>query len=456
MFDSLGQKLQKTFKNLRGLGKISEANVSEALREVRMALLDADVNFQVARDFIKRVKEQSLGVKVIQSIQPGQQIVKIINDELVELLGSTNAGIELSGKPACIMMVGLHGSGKTTSTGKLARLLHKQGRKPMLVACDVYRPAAMDQLQTLADQLEMPAFVRKEEKSVLKIAREALKHAKDTECDTLLFDTAGRFQIDEELVKELIDLKAEVKPSETLLVLDAAIGQEAVNVAKHFDEALDISGAILTKLDGDARGGAALSMKEVTGKPIKFAGVGEKLDDFEPFHPERMASRILGMGDVVTLVEKAAEAVDEDEAKRLEEKMRKGSFDLEDFLEQLRMMKKFGPLESMINMLPGVSGQLQGADLEKGEKEFRRMEGMICSMTPKERRHPRLLNAKRRIRISKGAGVTVAELNSMLKRFGQMQKMMKKMGKMSKMLGRLGGGGGGLGGLMGGGRGGFR
>lgn len=454
MFESLGQKLQKTFKNLRGLGKISEANVTEALREVRMALLDADVNFQVARDFIGRVKEKSLGVEVIQSIQPGQQIIKIISDELTELLGSSNAGLELTGKPACIMMVGLHGSGKTTSTGKLAKLLHKQGRKPLLVGCDVNRPAAMDQLETLAKQLGMPSYIRKDEKNVVKIGRDALAHVKNTECDTVIFDTAGRFQIDAELIKELVDLKAEVKPSEILLVLDAAIGQEAVNVAKHFDEALNITGAILTKLDGDARGGAALSMKEVTGKPIKFAGVGEKLDEFEAFHPERMASRILGMGDVVTLVEKAAEAVDEDEAKRLEEKMRKGRFDLEDFLEQLRTMKKFGSLGSMVNMIPGVAGQLKGADLEKGEKEFRRMEGMICSMTPQERRHPQVLNAKRRIRISKGAGVSVAELNSMLKRFGQMQKMMKKMGKMSKMMGRLGGGG--LGGLMGGGKGGFR
>lgn len=454
MFESLGQKLQKTFKNLRGLGKISEANVTEALREVRMALLDADVNFQVARDFIKRVKEKSLGAEVIQSIQPGQQIIKIISDELTELLGSSNAGLELTGKPACILMVGLHGSGKTTSTGKLAMLLHKQGRKPLLVGCDVNRPAAMDQLETLAKQLDMPSFIRKDEKDVVKIGREALAHVKNTECDTVIFDTAGRFQIVDELIKELVDLKAEVKPSEVLLVLDAAIGQEAVNVAKHFDEALDITGAILTKLDGDARGGAALSMKEVTGKPIKFAGVGEKLDEFEAFHPERMASRILGMGDVVTLVEKAAEAVDEDEAKRLEEKMRKGRFDLEDFLDQLRTMKKFGSLGSMVNMIPGVAGQLKGADLEKGEKEFRRMEGMICSMTMQERRHPQVLNAKRRIRISKGAGVSVAELNSMLKRFGQMQKMMKKMGKMSKMMGKLGGGG--LGGLMGGGKGGFR
>ena len=454
MFESLGQKLQKTFKNLRGLGKISEANVTEALREVRMALLDADVNFQVAREFIKRVKENSLGVEVVQSIQPGQQIIKVISDELVELLGSTNAGLELTGKPACIMMVGLHGSGKTTSTGKLAKLLHKQGRKPLLVGCDVNRPAAMDQLETLAKQLEMPAFIRKDEKNVVKIGREALAHAKTIDCDTVIFDTAGRFQIDEDLVKELVDLKAEVKPSEVLLVMDAAIGQEAVNVAKHFDEALNITGAILTKLDGDARGGAALSMKEVTGKPIKFAGVGEKLDEFEAFHPERMASRILGMGDVVTLVEKAAEAVDEDEAKRLEEKMRKGRFDLEDFLDQLRTMKKFGSLGSMVDMIPGVAGQLKGADLDKGEREFRRMEGMICSMTMKERRHPQVLNAKRRIRISKGSGVSVTELNSMLKRFGQMQKMMKKMGKMSKMMGKLGGGG--MSGLMGGGKGGFR
>jgi signal recognition particle subunit SRP54 len=444
MFDSLSSKLQNAFRDLRGLGKISEANSSEALREVRLALLDADVNFKVARDFIERVRAKSLGAEVVQSIQPGQQVIKIIHDELVELLGSENARLELSGNPSCVLMVGLHGSGKTTSSAKLARLLLKQGRTPLLVAADVYRPAAMDQLEKLGQQLQIPVYVHKGEQDVLKIAREALSAAKTQNRNTLIFDTAGRLQIDEPLVQELIRLRDLVKPQETLLVLDAATGQEAVNVATHFDRALNITGSILTKLDGDARGGAALSMKAVTGKPIKFAGLGEKLDDFEPFHPERMASRILGMGDVVSLVEKAAEAVDLDDAKRLEEKMRKGQFTLEDFLDQLRQMKKLGPLESIIGMLPGGAEALKGADLKKHEKEFKHMEAIICGMTPKERSHPQILNAKRRQRIAKGSGVTVAEINTMLNKFNQMQQMMKKMGKFQRMMARMGGGPGSL------------
>ncbi len=439
MFDSLSSKLQNAFRNLRGLGKISETNVADSLREVRTALLEADVNFKVARDFIERVKTKALGAEVVQSIQPGQQIVKIIHDELVDLLGSTNAGLALSGNPSCIMMVGLHGSGKTTSSGKLARLLNKQGRLPLLVAADVYRPAAMDQLETLGKQLDLPVFVKKGETDVLKIASEALDYARANNRNTLIFDTAGRLQIDEPLVQELVRLRDLVKPQEILLVLDAATGQEAVNVATHFDQALNITGAILTKLDGDARGGAALSLKAVTGKPIKYMGVGEKLEDFEPFHPERMASRILGMGDVVSLVERAAEAVDIDDAKRMEEKMRKGEFTLEDFLEQLRQMKKLGSLESLVGMLPGGSEMLKGADMGKQEKEFRRMEGIVCAMTIKERRAPQILNAKRRVRIAKGSGVQVSEVNTLLNKFGQMQQMMKKMGKMQKMMARMGG-----------------
>src|SRR6266404_7181625 len=374
MFDSLSSKLQNAFRNLRGLGKISEENVGEALREVRLALLEADVNFKVARDFIERVKTKSIGQEVVQSIQPGQQVIKIIHDELVDLLGSANAGLQLSGNPSCLLIVGLHGSGKTTSSGKLGRLLLKQGRTTLVLAADVYRPAAMDQLETLGRQLDLPVFARKGETDVLKIAREALAFAKANNRNTLIFDTAGRLQIDEVLVQELVRLRDLIKPQETLLVLDAATGQEAVNVATHFDKALNITGAILTRLDGDARGGAALSMKAETGKPIKFAGVGEKLEDFEPFHPERMASRILGMGDVVSLVEKAAEAVDLDDAKRMEEKMRKGEFTLEDFLDQLRQMKKLGSLESIVGMLPGGSEMLKNADITKQEKEFRRME----------------------------------------------------------------------------------
>ena len=439
MFDSLSGKIQDAFRNLRGLGKISESNVSDALRDVRMALLEADVNFKVARDFIERVKAKSVGVEVIQSVQPGQQIIKIIADELTELLGSQNAGLNFNANPSCIMLVGLHGAGKTTSAGKLARLIQKQGRQPLLVGADVYRPAAMDQLETLGKQLDLPTFVMRGEKDVSRIAREALDFAKTNNRNTVIFDTAGRLQIDEPLVQELVRLRDLVKPHEILLVLDAATGQEAVNVATHFDQALAITGSILTKLDGDARGGAALSMKAVTGKPIKFAGVGEKLDEFEPFHPERMASRILGMGDVVSLVEKAAEAVDLDDAKRMEEKMRKGEFTLEDFLDQLRQMKKLGPLENIMKMLPGGAEAIKGADLGKQEKEFKHMEAMICAMTPKERKSPQILNAKRRIRVAKGSGVSVTELNTMLNKFAQMQQMMKKMGKFQKMMSRMGG-----------------
>jgi signal recognition particle subunit SRP54 len=439
MFDSLSSKLQNAFRNLRGLGKISEGNVTDALREVRMALLEADVNFKVARDFIDRVKIKSLGAEVVQGVQPGQQIVKIIHDELVELLGSQNSALNLAGNPTCLMMVGLHGSGKTTSSSKLARMLKKQGRAPLLVAADVYRPAAMDQLETLGKQLEIPTFVKRGETDVLKIAREALSFANTNGRNVVIFDTAGRLQIDEPLVQELVRLRDLVKPQEILLVLDAATGQEAVNVATHFDQALNITGSILTKLDGDARGGAALSMKSVTGKPIKFAGVGEKLDEFEPFHPERMASRILGMGDVVSLVEKAAEAVSEDEARRMEEKMRKGEFTLDDFLEQLRAMKKLGSLENIVKMLPGGGEALKQMDINKQEKEFKRMEGMVCSMTKKERLNPSILNASRRRRIAAGSGVTVTELNTMLNKFFQMQTMMKKMGKMSKLMGKMGG-----------------
>ncbi len=439
MFDSLSQKLQNAFRNLRGLGKISEANAGEALREVRLALLDADVNFQVARDFIEEVKRKALGQEVVQSIQPGQQIIKIIHDELVKLLGSTHAGLGLSGNPSCLLLAGLHGSGKTTSSAKLARWLQKQARQTLLVAADVYRLAAMDQLETLGRQIQVPVFALKGETDVLKIARQALDFARQNHRDTLIFDTAGRLQIDQPLVQELVRLRDLIQPQEILLVLDAATGQEAVNVATHFDQALQITGAILTKLDGDARGGAALSLKAVTGKPIKFMGTGEKLDEFEPFHPERMASRILGMGDVVSLVERAAEAVDMDEARRLEEKMRKGQFTLDDFLEQMRAMKKLGSLESLVGMMPGGAEAVKRVDLNKKEKELKRMEGIICAMTLQERRAPQILNAKRRIRIAKGSGVQVSEVNNLLNHFSQMQQAMKKMGKFQKMMGRMGG-----------------
>ena len=407
---------------------------------MRLALLDADVNFKVAKDFIARVREKALGEEVIASVTPGQQIIKIIHEELVDLLGSSNARLEVGGNPSCLMLCGLHGAGKTTSAGKLAKLLKKQGRAPLLVAADVYRPAAMEQLATLGEQIEVPVYVRKEEKDVLTIARGALDEARTQNLNTLIFDTAGRLQINEELVQELVRLRDLTKPQEILLVLDSATGQEAVSVATHFDEALGITGSILTKLDGDARGGAALSLKSVTGRPIKFVGVGEKLDEFELFHPERMAGRILGMGDVVSLVEKAAETIEEDEARRMEEKLRKGNFTLEDFLEQMKAMKKLGPLENIMGMLPGGDEMLKNADMEKGQKELNRMEAIISGMTLGERRNPNILNASRRKRVARGSGASVAEVNTILNKFYDMQKMMKKMGKMQKMMAKMGGG----------------
>ena len=433
MFDALTDKLQQIFKNIRGMGKISDSNVADSLREVRLALLEADVNFKVVGQFIEDVRTKAIGQEVIRSIQPGQQVIKIIHDELVKLLGASSTALTLDSVPSSILLCGLHGSGKTTSSGKLARYLLKMGKKPILVAADVYRPAAMDQLDVIGRQINIPVWVEKGETDVLKIAEHALEFAKSQGANVLIFDTAGRLQIDESLVQELVRLKEVIKPREILLTLDAATGQEAVNVATHFNQALDITGAILTKLDGDARGGAALSLCKVTGKPIKFAGTGEKLDAFEPFHPERMASRILGMGDVVSLVEKAAEAVDQEAALRLEEKVRKGQFTLTDFREQLRQMRKLGPLENIVGMLPGGSNMLHGANLNRSEKEFIHMEALICSMTPLEREKPQILNASRRKRIAKGAGVTVTELNNMLNKFTQLQHMMKKMNKFQKM-----------------------
>lgn len=437
MFDALTDKLQQIFKNLRGMGKISDSNVADSLREVRLALLEADVNFKVVGQFIEDVRTKAIGQEVIRSIQPGQQVIKIIHDELVKLLGASSTALTLDSVPSSILLCGLHGSGKTTSSGKLARYLLKIGKKPILVAADVYRPAAMDQLDVIGRQINIPVWVEKGETDVLKIAEHALEYAKSQGANVIIFDTAGRLQIDEPLVQELVRLKNLIKPREILLTLDAATGQEAVNVATHFNQALDITGAILTKLDGDARGGAALSLCKVTGKPIKFAGTGEKLDAFEPFHPERMASRILGMGDVVSLVEKAAEAVDQEAALRLEEKVRKGQFTLTDFREQLRQMRKLGPLENIVGMLPGGSNMLHGANLNRSEKEFIHMEALICSMTPLEREKPQILNASRRKRIAKGAGVTVTELNNMLNKFTQLQHMMKKMSKFQKMIGKF-------------------
>ena len=437
MFDSLYQKLQSVLKNLRGFGKLKEKNVSDALREVRLALLEADVNYKVAKDFIERTKQKALGQEVLNSVTPGQQIVKIVHDELLALMGGAEEEPMMPKLAAGNwMMVGLHGCGKTTTCGKLAKLMAKQGRKPLLVACDVYRPAAMDQLETLGKQLQIPVFLMRGEKDVTKICRQALSAAQAQGRDTLVFDTAGRLHIDEELVQELVRMRDLLKPQEILLVADAATGQEAVNIAEHFDKALSITGIVLTKLDGDARGGAALSMRAVTGKPIRFAGVGEKLDDLEPFHAGRMAGRILGMGDIVGLVEKAQEAFDTQKAEEIQKKIEAQSLNLEDFLSQLQQLKKLGPLENLLGMLPGM-GNMKGLDL--GDAQFKRVEAIVQSMTPDERQRPEILNASRRTRIARGSGTSVTEVNDLLKQFNEMKRMMKEMGKMQKAMARKGG-----------------
>jgi signal recognition particle subunit SRP54 len=434
VFDSLSEKLQSVFKNLRGYGKLTEKNVADALREVRVALLEADVNYKVAKEFIERTKQRALGREVLASVTPGQQVVKVVHDELVALMGGETQ-VAPTFAPGNWMMVGLHGCGKTTTCGKLAKLLSKNARKPLLVACDVYRPAAIDQLETLGRQLQIPVFAVRDEKDVTKIAKQALLTAQAQGRDLVIFDTAGRLHIDEDLVQELVRLRDLVKPQEILLVADAATGQEAVNIAEHFDKALSLTGIVLTKLDGDARGGAALSMRAVTGKPIKFAGVGEKLDDMEAFVPERMAGRILGMGDVVGLVEKAQESFDAKEAERLQEKIADQSLNLEDFLGQLQQLKKLGPLENLLGMLPGMSKM---PDLSLGDSQMKRVEAIVQSMTREERRRPELLNASRRTRIARGSGTSVAEVNDLLKQFNQMKRMMKDMGKLQKKMARKG------------------
>ena len=437
MFGRLSDKLQDVFKNLRGQGKISETNIADALREVRLALLDADVNFQVAKDFIARVREKALGEAVLRSVTPGQQIVKIFHEELCALLGGDSAPLDLS-KPGRILMVGLNGAGKTTSSAKLARLLKSQGRTPMLVACDLMRPAAIDQLAVLADQIGVPVF-RPEpgETDVLAVAKRAEGWCEKTGGDVQIYDTAGRQEIDEPLIEELKQLRDFLQPKEILLVADAATGQQAVNVAEKFHGALGLTGLVLTKLDGDARGGAALSLRSVTGRPIKFIGVGEKIDQFEAFHPDRLAGRILGMGDVVSLVEKAAEAISEDEARRMEEKLRTASFDLNDFLQQFKMLKKMGPLENILGMIPGMD-KLKDSSVD--EKQLKRVEAIILSMTSQERARPDILNARRRQRIARGSGVHVGEVNNLILRFTQMRKMMKNMGAMKKLMAKAGAG----------------
>jgi signal recognition particle subunit SRP54 len=440
MFDSLSDKLQSVLKNLRGYGKLTEKNVADALREVRVALLEADVNYKVAKDFIERTKQRALGQEVLSSVTPGQQIVKIVHDELVTLMGGSEQSAISNPKSATAgnwMMVGLHGCGKTTTCGKLAKLLAKQGRKPLLVACDVYRPAAIDQLETLGRQVQVPVFAMRGEKDVVKICRQALATGQAQGRDLTIFDTAGRLHIDEELVQELVRMREVLKPQEILLVADAATGQEAVNIAEHFDKALSLTGIVLTKLDGDARGGAALSMRAVIGKPIRYAGVGEKLEDLEPFYPERMAGRILGMGDVVSLVEKAQEAFDSKKAAEMQQKIASQSLNLEDFLDQLQQMKRLGPLENILGMLPGM-GKID--QLGAGEADLKRIEAIVQSMTIDERRRPEILNASRRARIARGSGTSVAQVNDLLKQFGMMKRMMKDLGKMQKAMARKGAG----------------
>jgi signal recognition particle subunit SRP54 len=435
MFPQLSDKLQEIFKDLRGHGVISESNIDAALRQVRMALLEADVDFQVARKFIARVKEKALGESVLRSITPGQQIVKVFHDELTVLLGGDAEPLRLEDQTR-ILIVGLNGSGKTTSAAKLALLLKKQGRMPSLVACDLQRPAAIEQLATLGKQIDVPVRVPNlGERNVQRAAAIALETTQTTAAASVqIFDTAGRQEIDEALMHELKALKEFLQPQEILLVVDAATGQQAVSVARGFDAALSITGIILTKLDGDARGGAALSMREVTQRPIKFAGTGEKLDQFELFIPERLAGRILGMGDVVSLVEKAAEAVELEDAARLERKLRTASFDFNDFLAQFKMMRRMGPLENILGMLPGMSN-VQGLSID--EKQLKRTEAIVLSMTNQERTRPDILNARRRQRIARGSGSTVTEVNDLLRRFDQMRKLMKNAGKMKKMMAQM-------------------
>jgi len=436
MFSRLSDKLQDVFKDLRGHGRISEDNVNDALREVRLALLEADVHFKVAKEFIARVKEKALGEEVLRSVTPGQQIVKIFHDELAALLGGDASALNL-GPQARILVVGLNGAGKTTTCAKLAAWLKKNGRTPVLIACDLQRPAAIDQLATLAAQIDVPMYrPAAGEKNVLRVVKDGMAWAKSHGHNVEIYDTAGRQDLDDELIDELRKVKDLVQPNESLLVCDAATGQQAVGVAEKFHGAVGVTGLILTKLDGDARGGAALSLREVTGQPVKFAGTGEKVDAFEVFHPDRMAGRILGMGDVVSLVEKAAANFEMEDAARMEERMRGGNFDLNDFLEQFKMLRKMGPLENLLGLIPGMD-KMKNTGVD--EKQMRRVEAIVLSMTPGERARPDILNARRRQRIARGSGTTVTEVNNLLLRFSDMRKLMKKPGKLKKMMARAGG-----------------
>ncbi len=425
-FEGLSAKLQEVTRKLRGKARITESDLKEMLREVKLALLEADVNYAIVKEFINTIQEKALGQDVLKSLTPGQQVIKIVKDELVEFLGGTESKINFTpNPPTIIMLVGLQGSGKTTTAGKLANLLRKQGKKPLLVACDVYRPAAIKQLQVVGGQLNIPVYANENSKDVVKIARQAMDVAISKLNDVVILDTAGRLHIDEELMNELKNVKANVKPHEILLVVDSMTGQDAVNVAKEFNEALGIDGVVLTKLDGDTRGGAAISVKKITGRPIKFAATGEKLSDIEVFHPERMASRILGMGDVLSIIEKAEEAIDLEEAEKLEKQLKKKKdLDLDDYLTQLRQIKKMGSFSALLKMIPGMN---QLKDVKVDDKEFVRIEAMISSMTKEERQNPKLLNGNRRLRIAKGSGTSVQELNKFMKSFEMTQKMMRQM-----------------------------
>ena len=430
MFENLSDKLDSVFRKLKGHGKLSENNIVEGLKEVRMALLEADVHYRVAKKFIAAVKERALGQEVLASLTPGQQVIKIVNEELTELMGSSHEELNLSGpSPVAIMLVGLQGSGKTTTAGKLAVFLRNKGHKPYLVPADVYRPAAIDQLQKLGSQLDVPVFPSSVDMDPVQICREAKTTAHRQGCDTLLLDTAGRLHVDEKLMDELSRINNAVKPSDILLVADAMTGQDAVNIAQSFDETLDIGGVILTKMDGDARGGAALSIKSITGKPIKFIGVGEKLNELEPFHPDRLASSILGMGDVLTLIEKAQDAVDEKKAAELEKKLRKSQFTLEDFRDQMVQIRKMGSLGDIMKMIPGMGKLKQLKNMDVDETEFVRIEAIINSMTPRERQRHTIINGSRRRRIAKGSGTRVQDVNRLLKNYVQMLKMLKKINK---------------------------
>lgn len=436
MFENLSERLERSFKILKGQGKITELNVAETLKEVRRSLLDADVNYKIAKDFTNKVKEKALGMDVLIAVKPGQMMVKIVHDELAELMGGKNVEVNIKGSPAIILMSGLQGSGKTTFSGKFANLLKtKKGKKPLLVACDVYRPAAIEQLKVLGQQIEVPVYSDESCKDPVKIAQEAIRQAKANGNDIVIVDTAGRLAVDEEMMREIAAIKAAINPTETLFVVDAMTGQDAVNTAKEFNERLDFDGVILTKLDGDTRGGAALSIRTVVNKPIKFVGTGEKLEALDAFHPERMADRILGMGDIVSLVEKAQEQFDAEEAKKLQKKISRNQFNFNDFLSQIQQIKKMGNIKDLASMIPGVGKALKDVDID--DDAFKGVEAIIYSMTPAEREHPEIINGSRRMRIAKGSGTTVQEVNRLLKQFEESKKMMKMLSGGSKMMRRM-------------------